>query len=399
MKTNPLLNTTAAVALLGGAVLASTSAYALMPVVDWAAIAVDQAVKAIQSQISNTLSQISSQLGINGPLGQLLGPNTFGGVNTLLQQGFTQIANYQKAQVDAHGQLIDGSNIAMARFHRDMRNAQIRDEHSVGSLHCAAVDGGQTVVAGATKSWQVATSISQVTDKRGEGGQGQPGYYGQTQAAAANNQLHFQRYCNDIEAAAGVCTLSQTPNADQEASTLFVSGTLNGQDGVTAANDYATTLIEPYSPSTLRGDQITSTQGTEAIAKRRQFNAEMSLARSVATLAIGAQSPSVTLTADQQQEMTDMGLTATSTASWLQALMIDATRRLSSTNYHAQLASMTPASVEREIATELASTNYLLVQLFKLEMMHATTSAAQLAETAKQNYKPVFDMPSPTLSN
>ncbi|SNB84599.1 hypothetical protein SAMN06265338_13712 [Rhodoblastus acidophilus] len=68
--------------------------------------------------------------------------------------------------------------------------------------------------------------------------------------------------------------------------------------------------------------------GGEALAKRRAYNARMSLARGVASLAIGVQSPSVTLTSEQQQEMTSEGLTATSTASWLQALMLDTTRRL-----------------------------------------------------------------------
>ncbi|MBB4200210.1 hypothetical protein GGD83_004038 [Rhodoblastus sphagnicola] len=370
-----------------------------MPVIDYASLAVDQAMKFIQNQMNNTLNSITGQLGANGPLAQLLGPNTYGSVNQLLQQGFTQISNYQKAQVDAHSQLIDGQNIAMARVQRDFRNAQIRDEHIVGSTHCAALDGGQAVIAGASKSWQVAKSITDVTDKRGEGGLNQPGYFGSAQAAQANNNLHYQRYCNDVEAAAGLCTISQTPNADQQASALFVSGTLDGQDGVTRANDYATSLIQPVVPGTLRGDQITSTQGAEAIARRRAYNARMSLARDVTSVAIGVQSPSVTLTSEQQQEMTDEGLPATPTASWLHALMLDTTRRLSSTNYHGQLASMPAASIQREIATELAQTNYLLVQLYKLNLMHATTSAAHLAETVEHNYQPAFAMPSPNLSN
>ncbi|MCW2318898.1 hypothetical protein M2322_004467 [Rhodoblastus acidophilus] len=399
MRTPQFRTSTAAALVLGAALFAPGAANATMPVIDYATLAVDQAMKFIQNQMNNTLSAITSQLGANGPLAQLLGPNTYGSVTTLLQQGFTQIANYQKASVDANSQLIDGQNLAMARYHRDIRNAQIRDEHIVGSTHCAALDGGQAVIAGASKSWQVATSITAVTDKRGEGGIGQPGYYGSAQAAQANNQLHYQRYCNDVEAQAGLCSLSQTPNADQEASALFVSGTLDGQDGVTRANDYATSLIQPIVPGTLRGDQLTSTQGAEAIAKRRAYNARMSLARGVASLAIGVQSPSVTLTSEQQQEMTSEGLTATSTASWLQALMLDTTRRLSSTNYHGQLASMPPASIQREIATELAQTNYLLVQLYKLNLMHATTSAAQLAEAVEHNYQPTFAMPSPNLSN
>lgn len=398
MKKNYLLSSIATAAVVG-ALFASTSTVAQTPVIDSATLIVDQAMKAIQTQMNNMLSSISSQLTATGPLGQLLGSNQYGSVTTLLQQGFTQISNYQKAQVDAHGQMLDGQNIAMTRVQRDFRNAQIRDEHTVGSIHCAALDGGQSVITGASKSWQVATSITAVTDKRGEGGQNQPAFYGAAQATQANNELHYKRYCADVEAGAGLCSLSSTPNADQEASTLFISGTLNGQDGVTAANDYAISLIQPVVPSTIRGDQLTSAIGTEAIARRRAYNARMSMARQVASYAIGVQSPSVTLTSDQQAEMQSEGLTAASTASWLQALMLDTNRRLSSTNYHAQLASMPPASVEREIATELSETNYLLVQLFRLELMHATTAAAHLAENVEHDYQPPMQMASPTLSN
>ena len=386
-------------AVVVGVMLAPTSASAQMAVVDWPGLAVSQAMKFIQNQMNNTLNSISGQLGATGPLGQLLGSNQFGSVTALLQQGFTQIANYQKAQVDAHTQLLDGQNLAMTRVQRDFRNAQIRDEHVIGSLSCSALDGGQSVITGASKSWQVATSITAVTDKRGEGGKNQPAYYGSAQAAQANNELHYKRYCGDVEAGAGLCSLSQTPNADQEASTLFVSGTLNGQDGVTAANDYAISLIQPVVPATIRGDQLTSALGAEAVAKRRAYNARMSLARQVASYAIGVQSPSVSLTADQQTEMTNEGLTATPTASWLQALMLDTNRRLSSTNYHAQLASMPPASIGREIATELSETNYLLVQLFRLELMHATTAAAHLAHTVERDYQQPLQMSSPNLSN
>lgn len=399
MKTRHSPRSLIATTALLTCLLTSPGAHAQMAVVDFSSIAVSKAMQIIQQTMSNTLNSITGQLGINGPLAQLLGSNQYGSVTTLLQQGFTQISNYQKAQVDAHSQLIDGQNIAMAKVRRDFRNVEIRDQHVVGSLQCSALDSGQVVTTGAAKSWQVATSINAVTDKRGEGGAGQPAYYGSAQANQANNELHFKRYCSDVESGASLCSLSSTPNADQEASTLFNTGTLNGQDGVTAANDYAITLIQPIVPSTLRGDQLTSTIGTEAIARRRAYNARMSLARQVASYAIGVQSPSVTLTAEQQQELQDEGLTASTTASWLQALMLDANRRLSSTNYHAQLASMPPASIQREIATELAETNYLLVQLFRLNLMHATTAAATLAENVEHNYQPPIPMPSPNISN
>src|SRR5208283_633315 len=48
-------------------------------------------------------------------------------------------------------------------------------------------------------------------------------------------------------------------------------------------------------------------------------------------------------------------------------------------NYAAQLQAMPPASVNREIALELASTNYLLTQLLRVGIMHASTSADHMA--------------------
>ena len=387
MKKTSLLSSATIAVLLGAAVLAPTSASAQMVVTDpWTLV--DKATQLIQNQISSTLGAISSQLGLNGPIGQLLGSNQFGSVTTLLQQGFTQVSNYQKAQVDAHSQLLDGSNLAMTRVQRDFRNAQIPDEHAVGALNCAALDGGQAVVTGAAQSWKVAQSISAVTDNRGAAGQNQPAYYGAAQATEANNELHYSRYCSPVEAAAGLCSVSQNPNGDQRASTLFGSGTLNGQDGVNAANDYATMLLQPVVPAALRGDQLSLVIGADAAARRRAYNARMSLAHAVTNYAIGVQSPSVTLTSAQQQEMQNEGLTPTATASWLQALMLDANRRYASTNYAAQLASMPPNSVSREIATELAQTNYLLVQLYRVELMHATTDAAHMAATVEHDFQP-----------
>ena len=397
-KTCPLSSAAVAI-LLGAGPLAPTSASAQMVVTDPWTLAVDKATQFIQNQMNSMLGTISSQLGLSGPIGQLLGSNQYGSVTALLQQGFTQISNYQKAQVDAHSQLLDGSNLAMTRVQRDFRNAQIRDEHVVGSLNCAALDGGQAVVMGSTQSWTVAQSISAVTDARGEAGQNQPAYYGAAQATQANNQLHYSRYCSQPEAAAGLCSVSQNPNGDQRASTLFGSGTLNGQDGVNAANDYATMLLQPVVPGALRGDQLSSAIGADAAAKRRAYNARMSLAHAVTNYAIGVESPSVTLSSTQQQEMQNEGLTPAATASWLQALMLDANRRYASTNYAAQLASLPPNSVNREIATELAQTNYLLMQLYRVELMHATTAAAHMAENVEHDFQPAVQMPSPTVSN
>jgi hypothetical protein len=315
-----------------------------------------------------------------------------------LTQGFTQEANYAKAAVDAQSQIVDGALTSNARFQRDIRNAAIRDEHTTSSLHCVALDAGQTVTVSGGQSWKVAQSISDVADARGEAGPSQPAFYGQAQAVAAIAQLHFARYCSQPEATAGLCSLSSTPNADQRATTLFGTGTLSGQVGVTAANDFATNLIEPIVPAALRGDQLTSESGRDASIRRHAYNARISLARHILDYAIGIQSPSVPLNSAQQAQMQNEGLTTTGTGSWLQVLMLDANRRYSDVNYAAQLQAMPPASVNREIALELGATNYLLTQVLRVEIMHASTAAAHMANDVEHDFAPTAPLPTPSIN-
>ena len=348
--------------------------------------------------MSNTLTSITNQLTATGPLGTLLGSAQFGSVTALLQQGFTQNANYAKAQVDAQSQIVDGALTSNARFQRDIRNASIRDEHTTSSLHCAALDSGQTVTVSGGQSWKVTQSIQDVADMRGEAGPNQPAFYGQSQAIAAIAQLHFARYCSQPEATAGLCSLSSTPNADQRASTLFGTGTLSGQAGVTAANDYVTNLVQPIVPAALRGDQLTSEVGRDASIRRHAYNARISLARQVLDYAVGIQSPSVPLNSAQQTQMQNEGLTPISTGSWLQVLMLDANRRYSDVNYAAQLQAMPPASVNREIALELASTNYLLTQLLRVGIMHASTAAAHMAADVEHDFAPTAPLSTPNIN-
>src|SRR5271157_4584735 len=384
-------------ALAGALLFGASPAFAQMTVFDPWNYAIQGALKSLQQGMSNTLTSITNQLTATGPLGTLLGSAQYGSVTALLQQGFTQNANYAKAQVDAQSQIIDGALTSNARFERDIRNASIRDEQTISSVHCDALDGGQTVTASGGQSWKVTQSIQDVADNRGEAGPNQPAFYGQTQAVAAISQLHYSRYCSQSEATAGLCSLSQTPNADQRASTLFGTGTLSGQAGVTAANDYVTNLIQPIVPAALRGDQLTSEVGTEGSIRRHAYNARISLARHVLNYAIGIQSPSVPLNSAQQTQMQNDGLTPISTGSWLQVLMLDANRRYSDTNYAAQLQAMPPASVNREIALELASTNYLLTQLLRVGIMHASTSAAHLAEDVERDFIPAVPLTTPNI--
>jgi hypothetical protein len=384
--------------LTGALLLAVSPASAQMPVFDGVNYALQGAIKLIEQTMSNALSSITNQLTATGPLGTILGDIKNGSLTTILVQGFTQNANYAKAQVDAQSQLVDGALTSHARFSRDMRNAQIRDEHTTSSLHCVALDAGQTVTASSGSSWKVTQSISDVADNRGEAGPSQPAFYGQSQAVAAIAQLHFSRYCSQAEATAGLCSLSTAPNADQRASTLFGTGTLAGQAGVNAANDFATNLIEPIVPAALRGDQLTSETGRDAAVRRHAYNARVSLARHVLNYAIGIQSPSVPLNATQQAQMTNDGLTAATTGSWLQVMTLEAERRVSDINYGAQLQAMTPAAVDREIVLELGATNYLLTQLLRVNVMHASTAAAHLANDVEHDFVPAAPLATPSIN-
>ena len=343
------------------------------------------------ADIFDALSSISSQLGDKGILA------------LILRQGFTQTSNYAKAQSAASAQIADAQNTAMARFHRDMRNAQIRDQHTVSSQACAHLDNGQTVIAGAGQVWKVSTTIQNVQDQRGEASQGMPAYFGKGQAIESLNQLHFQRYCSLDEANQGLCSVSQNQNGDIRASSLFGTGTLNGQDGVNAANDYVTHLVQPIVPAAIRGNQLISINGKEGAARRREYEARMSLARNVLNDAIAVQTPSVTLNTQQQTQLQNEGITAptNNTGSELTAMTLDVHRRYSDIDWNSQLVAMTPTEVQREIARELAVLNFLQLENYKIALKHASVAAAELAATEERNIEPreTIEMPTTPVAN
>ena len=162
-------------------------------------------------------------------------------INNQLTSGFTQQSNYTKAAIGAQEQIADASNTAMATYQKDIRNAQLRDEHTMSPEACTALNMGQAITVSAGQSWRVGQALSAVTDPRGEAGPGTPANAGQGQAAAAITQLHLSRYCSQNEAAAGLCMFNVArENLDQRASSLFGVPNYAGQDGVDAANDYAT---------------------------------------------------------------------------------------------------------------------------------------------------------------
>jgi hypothetical protein len=371
--------------VIGSMIFGSEPAYADWPVVD---ILVDTAVKALQNAAVSAIGQVESAItGMQTSLTQTL------------DNGFTQEANYSKAQIGAQEQIADASNTAMARFQRDVRNRQIVDEQTPNTQACAAIDNGTAVVVSSGQSWKVATAIEDVSDPRGEAYPGEPAYYGSAQAIQAVNQLHYSRYCSDPESQAGLCTTSPYPNADQRASSLFGTGTFNGQDGVNAANDYVTNLAQPVVPAALRGDQLTSLTGEDGAARRREYNARMSLAHTVLDYVIGTQTPSVPLNAQQLQQMQNEGLPQIQNGSWLQALTLDVERRYSDVNWAGQLQAMPPASVEREIALELAVTNYLLLNNFKVSLMNASAAATTLAIETEKDFPAATPMPTPSMTS
>jgi len=332
-------------------------------------------------------------------------PTTAGYVSALaliLQQGFTQNSNYAQAQSAAAAQIADASNSAMARFHRDMRNAQIRDQHTVSAPACTHIDNGQTIISGAGQVWKVSAAIQNVQDPRGEAAPGMPAYFGKGQGVESLNQLHYQRYCSQDEANQGLCSVSQTPNGDIRASSLFGTGTLNGQNGVNAANDYITHLVQPIVPAALRGNQLTSINGKEGAARRREYEARMSLARNVLNDAIAVQTPSVTLNTQQQTQMQNEGITpAITTGSELTALTLDVHRRYADIDWNSQLVAMTPTEVQREIARELAVLNFLQLENYKIALKHASVAATELAATEERNIEPreAIEMPAPAIAN
>ncbi len=320
-------------------------------------------------------------------------------LSSLLTNGFSQNANYAKAQVGAQQQIADANNEVMSEQNLAFRDATMRDEQTPSPQQCVALDSGQTAEAASLQGWRTMTSIEQITDARGEAGPNTPAWYGAGQASAATGQLHMKRYCSQDEANAGLCTTSQLPNADQRASSLFGADNLGDVNGINAANDYGTTLIQPIPPAALRGDQLTSINGQDAAVRRRSYNARMSLARSIVSYAIGQQTPGIVLTQAQQQEMQSEGIPVPASGSWMQVISLEVNRRLASTAWQAGLQNMPPASVEREVATELALSNYIQFQNYKMALMQASLSATQIAQSEERNFQMATPMPSPSMAS
>lgn len=349
------------------------------------------------SSIAKEVEQITDLQNIFGAIGN----NSFGTVQQLLQEGFTQNANYAKAQVGAQEQITDASNESMAQFDLQMRDADILEQHALNPEQCLSADGGDATQAAAVPAYLVGATIAHVQDLRDEGAPGMPSYQGVAQGDAAANTEHVKNYCDQNDVAAGQnCTYNQaTADQDQQFSTLFGNGTYTSQQAVTAAKDYAVTLIQPVAPAPLRGSQLNSVAGQNVQVWRRAYNARISAAQTYLANLIGAQTPSVTLTAQQQQYLQSTGQQVPAKASWLQVLQIEAERRFTDLNWAAQLQAMPPATVVREIATELAVQNYLLFKIYQDNLQRGTLQATNLAvdveHTSGQNTGLASPAPAP----
>jgi hypothetical protein len=397
MRKLTLFGATAVGMVIGAVFLHITPAYADLPVIDPASIAEEIQTLAKESGILSVLQAVQT---IDNGISSAIGSTTFGSTNTLLQEGFTQEANYSKAQVGAQEQIADASNEAMGQYELQLRDAQIRDQQTVSPTQCAALDGGVSTQSAAHQAYQVAYSIAKIQDERDQGWPMMPSYYGQAQGAAAANAEHINGYCDANDQAAGFpCTSNATTaDIDQSFSTLFGGGTYATQQALTSAKDYATNLIEAVAPAPLRGSQLTSLAGQDAQVARRAYNARISAAQTYLDTIVGQQSQTVPLTAVQQAYLTNMGLTAQTQGSWLQVLQIESERRVSDETWAANLQSMPPASVEREIATELALNNYLQFQIYKTSLQRGTLEAAHLAEDTQHDYVPTSTLPTPTVT-
>ena len=289
----------------------------------------------------------------------------------------------------------------MAGFQTQVRQAQIRDEHTVSPEACYALDGGVSTQAAGVQGFDISWTIGRIHSARGRADPGMPSYFGEAQGVASMSKQHIGRYCDQKDADAGLCSApTATPDADADSASLFNGGTYADQAQVDAAKDYTTNLIQPVAPAALRGAQLSSVEGQDTAVRRRAYDARMSLAFSVVDEQIGMRAPSVPITAEQTNYLTSLGLKApaSGTISWLTALQIEAQRRVSGVSWAATLQNAPPATVSREIALELAMTNFLLFQSFKQGQQTNALLATQLAETVDRNFNSAARIPIPNVN-
>ena len=152
--------------ILGGVLFNAIPAYADMPTID---MTVDGAIQAMSSAMTNAISSMEKSL--TNAMTDLTNPAS---LSSLLTAGFSQNANYAKAQVGAQQQIADANNEVMSEQMLAFRDAKMRDEQTPSPQQCVALDSGQTAEAASLQGWRAMTSIEQITDARGEAGPGTP---------------------------------------------------------------------------------------------------------------------------------------------------------------------------------------------------------------------------------
>lgn len=335
----------------------------------------------VTNPISDLLSNAISKLQAEAAL-------AYSNLNiSTLTMGFNQVSNYMKGQTASMIQLFDASNTANATFQRQVRNAGIVADHSVSPAACLALDQGQSASVAGAQADRVTIILSGVTDARGEGGPGNPAYSGAAQAAEANRVLHLRRYCGALDVEAGICgAVSQRENGDQRAASMFGQPTYAAQADIDAANDYASSLLQPTPPPPLRADARKGIDGVQAEQQRKAYNARMSLSRWITNDLVGMRASAVVLSADQQAQQRAIGRTPTANGSEYDALDLEVSRRYGNVGWNVALERMPSAPVLlREVSRQLALQAHLTWLDMKLRMPETAAIAALNAADAERD--------------
>ena len=385
MRKLSLLASTALGIAVGGALFSARPAWADLPVFD---IVTDRLMQALNDLTNEAIDKVQTAVT---------------GVGDTLTRATDQVTRNVRATVAAQEQIQDATNTAMATYQRNLRNADIVANHVVTPAACLALDGGQSVSVSGRQADTFSRNVGAITNPRGEGGPATPAWEGTGQAAMANVQQHLARYCSAADVQAGLCgAVSPLENADQRADSFIGVPTYGDQTTINAANDYVTTLLQPVPPGTLRGDPRKSMAGLQEEEDRRNYNANMSLARKAATDIFASHAPTVQLTPEQQQQMQVEGRPQLQTASWYDALALEVTRRYGSQAWAASLEQMPSAPVIlREVAREQALGNYMALKTYQRLDQIAAMAAAQLAATATARFQQarVPTMPIPQVAS
>lgn len=348
------------------------------------------AAMVVTNPISDLLSNIISSIQKAAILTVDASINAMGELqNTTLIAGFNQMTNYLKGQTASVLQITDASNTANATFTRSVRNADIAARHAVSPAACLALDGGRTIATAAMGAGTATVVLSGVSDERGEGAPATPAYAGVGQAAEAGRAQHLSRYCSRIDVEAGLCgVVSQLENADQRALTLYGSATYADQDRLTAAKDYALTLVQPIPMSPLRADQRKGLSGAQLEGDRRNHNARMSVAATAVNTLVSWRTATVSLTTQQQAQQRAMGRAPTATGSLYEATELEVLRRHGNDAWNVALERMPTADVLlRELSRQMAFQAHLTWADMKLRMLEIGMTAGATAADARRDYE------------